>query len=394
MSRRSFSTRSLSELQPDEPIINLADSTIVLQFADCIRNLSISCRQSIWSQNVSFHGSIQPQTRLHQHVDDILLYLVIIYGKERYPDEDDVVLISKLKTFVASVPMIRLKQYLQHKCFPLIEHEFVDNNDYFARMIEDYARSQLMYRGDISSVASETSTLPSLPSIHGMSPDATALYTKLEDKMMDLFASKFGELESRINHIEKEVYSIKNTLKNERTPTTKTRDISATVPDHIMEEIQGIKEEMSKITKRNGKTKGSKKSTKNESQSKRKRAKTLSRVTVKQNTKKRDKKKKNDPKKIGKSKGKRSPKSPKSPKYTKEEMENKDAFKMWLRNECELSQYLNLFMESALDNLSVVKYLQLSDLALLGIKSNADKIKIMQKIQKLKYEATCAPNRA
>eukprot|EP01084_Bolivina_argentea_P132800 234352_1 len=132
--------KSMDDGKENEPIIDLTDKKVILEFANTVRNLAPSRRQTIWMQNVHINDIVHSQTKSYQHLDDILLFLIIIYGKEKYPKEEDA-LISKLKQFVVSSPFKDIKKYLHSNQYPLLQDEFISNNNYFAAMIEEYANN-------------------------------------------------------------------------------------------------------------------------------------------------------------------------------------------------------------------------------------------------------------
>lgn len=74
-------TITLTYTQPDELVIDLTDVDVVLSFAECVRNLSSTRMKSIWNHNVQLHHKVQSKTKIQHQIDDILLYLIIIFGK-------------------------------------------------------------------------------------------------------------------------------------------------------------------------------------------------------------------------------------------------------------------------------------------------------------------------
>eukprot|EP00483_Globobulimina_turgida_P008095 UN08111 len=155
-------------------------------------------------------------------MDDILLFLVIIYGKEKYPEEENA-LISKLKQFVISSAFTNIKNFLHSKHFPLLQHEFISNNNYFASMIEAYG-SEL------------AQTLPESTCIEDY------IYNKIQDKITDLFNDKFKELECKINNLSKEIHSIKSAMIEDVKQDMNVED--------IMDDIKLIKKEMNKFMRK------------------------------------------------------------------------------------------------------------------------------------------------
>eukprot|EP01083_Nonionella_stella_P028646 78907_1 len=374
MSRRIQRAKTVSNLQQNEPLIDLTDGSIVLQFADCVRNLSMTRRSSIWTQNVQMNGEVHYQTIMQKQMDDILLFLIIIYSKEEYP-EDDQQLIDKLRGFIASSPFKRLKKYIHQTYFPLNQEEFINNSTYFAAMIEDYAERILRARYDRAS------------SCNSSKDSATSLSTKsnpfdlvqLEDKLMDLFAAKFGELESKMNKIEKDMYAIKYSLQN----GDKDRESHKVSTDHIMSEIASIKKVMNHMTLKPASSTHEDidtelyKTNKERSIKPRRRSKKLKMLRAASEDPTRNAKKKQQKKKKKKSKKR----------YVKQDKEKrKEVFRVWLENECDMEDYYDVFVQNGIDNLAIVQHVTITDLALLGISNNGHKVRIMQCIQKLKYE--------
>eukprot|EP01083_Nonionella_stella_P215301 774986_1 len=239
----------------DDPVIDLTDFNIVLQFAECVRNLSKTRRESIWSQNVQLHHRVQSQTKLHHQIDDILLFLVIIYGKEQYPNEEEH-LIAKLKIFITSPPFTALKKYIQQKYFPLLQNEFIRNNNYFASMIEDYAATKLS--NDYADSTYSINTMSTIRTIDTM--DSQMIYSQLEQKMMELFENKFKQLENKIKNIEKDMRSMKYAMSEEAKENLKVNSKIMNIED-IMDEIKIIKKQLNtrkqckKINKKNERSK-------------------------------------------------------------------------------------------------------------------------------------------
>eukprot|EP01084_Bolivina_argentea_P132799 234350_1 len=341
--QRSLSTRNLDDLKDDEPIIDLTDKKVILEFANTVRNLAPSRRQTIWMQNVHINDIVHSQTKSYQHLDDILLFLIIIYGKEKYPKEEDA-LISKLKQFVVSSPFKDIKKYLHSNQYPLLQDEFISNNNYFAAMIEEYANNELdmlkrahtvpidmhihIDKDKLISNLSRTSTT-STKSLH----IDDILYGKLENKIMDLFTNKFKQIEYKVNNLSKEIQLMKYAMIED----AKCNDIGNT--DDIMDEIKLIKRDVEKL------------------------------MTIQKNT--------NNNVVIH---------TVETKNINKQDDAEIDELKKWIVNECELPQYVDIFIKHGIYNLDILQHITIIDLALLGIGSLPDRVKIMQNIQKLKYE--------
>eukprot|EP01084_Bolivina_argentea_P132804 234356_1 len=63
-----------------------------------------------------------------------------------------------------------------------------------------------------------------------------------------------------------------------------------------------------------------------------------------------------------------------------------DELREWIGNECELPEYVNTLIKHGVYSLDLLQVSTIIDLALLGISKFPDRVKIMQQIQKLKYE--------
>ena len=70
----------------------------------------------------------------------------------------------------------------------------------------------------------------------------------------------------------------------------------------------------------------------------------------------------------------------------KQKNEKKEELRKWLKDMGGLQVYFGLFVENGLNNLNIMKHVKMTDLVLLGISNLADRVKIMQSIQRLKYK--------
>ena len=66
----------------------------------------------------------------------------------------------------------------------------------------------------------------------------------------------------------------------------------------------------------------------------------------------------------------------------KQELENPVI--VWLRNVVKLPEYIDLFMESGMDDMSIIEDIKMNELNLMGITKLGHKMKILKEIMKLK----------
>ena len=170
---------------------------------------------------------------------------------------------------------------------------------------------------------------------------------------------KYAEMERKLNNLTEEVHSIKYAMNDE----IKENAMST---DDITDEINIIKRQITKMTK----TK-----------------KIINKKSSDSDKKKTKMEKKTDSEKSGRSSVKQ--KNVRNSKLSAEKMKlfrkRSEELKKWLNDECELSEYYQIFTQNGLDNLSIIQHVTITDLALLGVPILAHRVKIMQSVQKLKY---------
>lgn len=383
---QSFSVRTISELSvcpihssiicictyynpqciehPNDAVIDLSDPHILHQFAEFVRSLSTTQRKAIWQQNVC------PDQPSQAQYDNILTFLTMLYGQAQFPEEHKS-LISKLKQFITSTLFINIKNYIQFRFYPLRQHDFVNNEEYFAAMIEEYAKTQIAIQANdmqhfVHLIAPSDSSIQSLSAapipndkhLHIQSLDSmtfdydTLMMTKLETKMNKMIAAKFGQIDEKLNHLQNEVEAIKHWMNEyDDAKEEKSEEMMAQI-DMIKNEMQKMKMSQQYKTKRHAQSKSSRAAHD-------KMSKNVYMLSMKQKN------------------------------------EQKEKLKQWLEGIDGLNDtadaILKLFVDNGVNDVNLMKYVKMNDLTLLGI-SIPDRVKIMQSIQRLKYRESLKQN--